>query len=241
MRKILLSLIALFLLSLGFSQQDRDSVRLKMDTGQVLEIRDFDGVLNEKYKGGDFLYDRKDGEAQNLLALFLSWALNGLQSVFGIDLPPYLLETMEYLLYFFMGILAIYLLVRFFVGENWSSLFTKKAEIVTDINLSETHIDVVDLDVLIQSAVMQGNFRLAVRYHYLKTLKLLSQKGLIEWHYEKTNMDYLNEIGSATLKSGFREVSYIYDHIWYGEKDVDAANYQKVQMRFTDFKNFLTQ
>lgn len=225
----------------GLGQENKDSLALTTEKEQVLELRSFEDSLNEKYSGEEFNYDVKDGEAQNLLARFLTWVFKGLRNTFGIDLPPGALVFLEYLIYILMGGLVIYLLVKFFVGENVSSIFTKNAKSIIDINLSEEHIENIDLDALIKSALEKKDYRLAIRYQYLKALKTLSQKDIIDWHYEKTNLDYQREIVTPKVKSLFTEVSYLYDYIWYGEQEIDEIKYNTAHSRFVALKTILPQ
>ncbi len=208
-----------------------------MDEDQVLNTRDFDGDLTEKYTGEEFDYSSQEGEAQNLVKRFLNWFFSWIDDSLGVNISPYTLQIIEYLIYILMGGLIIYLFVRFLSGENFSAVFTKKANSILDINLSEDHIENVDLDALIKSALDEKDYRLAVRYHYLRILKILSQKNIIDWHYEKTNSDYQNEIEAPTVKSGFRDVSYLYDYIWYGEQEIDGLKYEIVEARFATLKN----
>ncbi len=65
------------------------------------------------------------------------------------------------------------------------------------------------------------------RYLYLKSLKSLANKKTIEWHFDKTNSDYLNEIKDSKLKGLFKRVSYIYDYVWYGEFPIDEVSFNK--------------
>ncbi|MFK7812210.1 MAG: hypothetical protein AB8B59_06925 [Maribacter sp.] len=222
---------------LGFSQEEKDSLQLAVDTSQELEARSYDKELTEKYSGEEFDYSSPEGGAKNLLSRFLRWLSNVLEDTFGFNIDPAVFKILEVIIYIAMGILAIYLLVRFFSGENLSSLFLKKATPIVDINLSEEHIENIDLDARINEAIAQNDYRLAVRYHYLSALKNLSLKEIITWEYEKTNSDYQNEIAVAELKPLFQEVSYLYDYIWYGEQDIDALGFNEAEARFAALKN----
>lgn len=224
----------------GFSQQEKDSISVPVDENQVMETRNFEDDLSEKYRGDDFDYSSQEGEAQNLIKRFLRWFFGWIDESFGINIPPYTLEIIEYLIYVLMGALIIYLFIRFLSGEKLSAVFTKRATSILDINLSEDHIENVDLDALIKSALEEKDYRLAVRYQYLRILKILSQKGFIDWHYEKTNSDYQKEIEAEKVRSGFRNVSYLYDYIWYGEQEIDAVKYETVKARFATLKNSIS-
>lgn len=221
----------------GISQGAQDSLSMPVDTTTKVALRTFEGNLAEKYQGKEFNYNLKDGESKNLLSRLISWLLDVLNDVFGIDLPPGTIQVLEYIVYFALVLVAVYLLVKFFTGENASAIFRKKATSSMDINLEEEHIANLDLDSLISDALTQGNYRLAIRYQYLKVLKTLAQQQLIVWDYEKTNLDYQKEIDTPNVKVLFRDVSYVYDHIWYGEKEIDEERYKAVQHSFTSLYN----
>lgn len=219
------------------SQGVQDSLAMPVDTTAKVALRTFEGNLAEKYQGNEFNYNLKDGESKNLLSRLISWLLDVLNDVFGIDLPPGTIQVLEYIVYFALVLVAVYLLVKFFTGENASAIFKKKATSTININLEEEHIANLDLDSLISEALSQRNYRLAIRYQYLKVLKTLAQQQLIVWDYEKTNLDYQKEIDTPNVKVLFRDVSYVYDHIWYGEKEIDEERYKAVQHSFTSLYN----
>ena len=237
MIKLAANIYCLFVLLSGLAQGEKDSVALNQDTNGKLVLRTLDENLGQKYQGKEFNYDIKDGESQNILARFLNWLMNGLRDVFGIELPPGITQLLEYIIYALMGALAIYLLVRFLTGETAFSIFRKKEASIVDPNLVEEHIESLDLDALISDALRQKDYRLAIRYQYLKVLKTLSQHQIIEWHYEKTNQDYEKEIEVPKIKLLFKDVSYLYDHIWYGEQEIDVQKYEAAQLKFVNINN----
>ena len=237
MIRLAAAIYCFFILFSGLAQGEKDSVPLTQDTNSKLVLRTLDENLIQKYQGKEFNYNIKDGDSQNLLARFLNWVMNGLRDVFGIDIPPGITKLLEYLIYGLMGALAIYLLIKFLTGENASAIFRKKEAAIINLNLAEEHIESLDLDVMITDAVQQKNYRLAIRYQYLKVLKTLSQQQVIEWHYEKTNQDYEKEIEAPKIRLLFKDVSYLYDHIWYGEQEIDDQKYRAAQMTFTNLNN----
>ncbi len=236
---IKLNLILLFLFSSVVNAQKRDTIIIPQDTSSFINTRVFSEDLSKKYSDKDFDYSSTEGEAQNLLSRFLFWLKDTLNNTFGISIPPSALKFIEYFIYFLMGALAIYLLVKFLIKENFSTLLTKKANTIIDVNLSEKHIEQINLDNLLSVALEQKNYRLAVRYHYLKVLKNLSFHNIIEWQFEKTNADYQKEIKHPKISSLFKEVSYLYEHIWYGEQDINNLKFNSIEARFEALKNSL--
>lgn len=223
--------------SISFAQND--SIVIPVDESSTLSERQIEENLSKKYTGEDFNYDVKTGESSNLLARFIRWLLNSLGDMFGLDISPQTLLILEYIIYALMGALVIFLLVRVFVNEKFNAIFTKKAKSIVDIDLSEQHIESLDLDALMNDALKNKDYRLAVRYQFLKILKLLSQKNLIEWHFEKTNADYEREIKHDNLQAAFKNASYLYENIWYGEQPIDEAGYAKTSSRFSTLNNLI--
>jgi len=203
--------------------------------------RNLNKDFSKKYSGKDFNYTAKTGESQNLLARFLNWIGQGLQNIFGIELSPQLLQFSEYLIYLLLFLLAIYLLVKVFTNESFNSIFNKKAKNLNNVYLNEDHIEAIDLNNLLNIAITSKNYRLAIRYQFLLTLQKLSTKDIIEWHFEKTNSDYLTEINQIPLQENFKKVAYLYDYIWYGEQPINVIKYEKYILDFESINNLITK
>lgn len=239
MIKNIFYLFFLLWVSTIFSQND--SIVLPIDENSVLQERRMYEDLKEKYTGDEFNYETNTGESKNLLARFIKWLFQGIGDAVGINISPNTLLVLEYIIYGLMGILVIYLLIRIFINEKFNSIFTKKAKAILDIDLTEQHIEVIDLDSLMSAALKNKDYRLAIRYQYLKILKQLSQKEIIEWHFDKTNVDYEKEIGESKLRNDFKKVSYLYEYIWYGEQIIDEVGYTNASFSFTQLNNAISQ
>ncbi|SHI44822.1 hypothetical protein SAMN04487911_10297 [Arenibacter nanhaiticus] len=223
----------------GYSQQNTDTITLAEDLHSPIQIRSFGDEFSEKYSGNAFEYDRKSGVSENFLSRVLHWISAKMEDFFDITLPANVLILLETIIYLLLGLLAIYLVIRFLIRENIRSLFIKKTRPIIDLKLSEEELENLDLDLLIQKAVAQKNYRLAIRYHHLKSLKNLSQKEVIAWHADKTNLEYQQEIKSSQLLLIFKEVSYLYDYIWYGEQQIDAIAYRAASLKFMTFNKIV--
>lgn len=227
-----LILFLVFLLPLGIIAQEVNDSIVRIDTSSVIIPRTLNNDLSEKYSGEEFKYSIKTGESQNLLSRFINWIGRGLKNIFGIDLSPQVVQFLEYLVYLLLFVLAIYILVKVFTNESFSSLFNKKAKNLNTVTLTDEHIEAIDLNTLLNSALTDHDFRLAIRYQFLLTLQKLSIKDIIDWHFEKTNSDYLTEIKQPPLYKSFKKVTYLYDHIWYGEQHIDSFAYDKFMLDF---------
>jgi Domain of unknown function (DUF4129) len=92
-----------------------------------------------------------------------------------------------------------------------------------------------NLDDLISSATAAGDFRLAIRGHFLQTLQKLDKKNLIQLHPQGTNQEYLSSMRNQAGFKTFRQLTYYYEYIWYGEFSIDADLYQRIAQVFKVF------
>ncbi len=100
----------------------------------------------------------------------------------------------------------------------------------------EEDISQIDFEEKVRKAKQDKDFRLAVRWLYLRQLVLLNGHGLIAWQPYKTNMDYANELSASALKQPFRQLSKLYDYVWYGDYPLEEAGFAKAESEFTAFE-----
>jgi len=213
----------------------QDSLAVQIDSSRV-DARSFSEDLSKKYVGGEFDYESSlEGQSQNFIARALYWVINKISEIFGVDVDPVTYQVIEFILYALLILFALYLVVRLLVGNKATSFFSKSSSKLAPLSIQEEHIEQVDLDQYIRDALAQKNYRLTVRYMYLKALKELSFHNFISWHYDKTNLDYYREIESPKLKDNFKQVSYLYDYVWYGEFEIDASGFANAQKDFERF------
>lgn len=142
--------------------------------------------------------------------------------------------------YFFiiLGLAALVFLILKLVGVDPINVFRRKP---VSGNIPYTadveNINEIDFDERIELAVAQHNYRLAVRLLYLKSLKLLGDAGVIHWEINKTNRDYLNEIGNPEQRTAFGTLTRQFEYIWYGEFAIDGTVFSKVRSLFNSFNS----
>ena len=208
---------------------------VQIDSSKV-DVKQFPEDLSQKYQGSEFEYESSlEGESQNFIARALQWFLKKIADTFGFNIDPETYQVIEFLLYAILIILALYIVVRLLVGNKAASFFSKTSSQLAPLNIKEEHIERIDLDQFIKDALAQKNYRLAVRYMYLKVLKQLSFHNFISWHFDKTNQDYYHEIENLQLKDNFKKVSYLYDYVWYGEFDLDEDGFANARQDFERF------
>lgn len=226
-------IIILFFLLNGFVSQAtvKDSLVVSVDNSKLVQ-KHFSDDLSQKYSGKAFDYTSKAGQTENLLGQMINWLFQKIESIFGIRLSPEMYDLMKILVYSGLLVFTIYFLIKLLLGTSATSLFTRKGTLVAPLNIQEEHIENVDLDGYIKNALKEENYRLAIRYMYLKSLKLLSLQNKIHWNFEKTNRDYYREIENPELKENFKKVSYLYDNVWYGEYALNKSGFEKAEKDF---------
>ena len=197
-----------------------------------VDVTYFKANFKEQYSGDDFNYDINDTGGINLIQQILRKFFGWLGDLFGFDIDFLDYKTLEYIVYGSLGVIVLYLVIKFLLQNPVSSVFKKETKTIDGFSYVEENIKQIDFDKLINEALTSNNFRLATRYLYLKSLKALANKHKIEWHFEKTNSDYLNEIKDSKLKALFKRVSYIYDYVWYGEFPIDEISFNKNKDEF---------
>ncbi len=207
-----------------------DSIVYNKNTN-ILQEREFSSNLQDKYSGKDFQYKEekevvKEDKQDGLDAGFVNFIIFFMSKIF-----PFLL-----------GIIIILIILKAFLGFDprfWkstnSNLKSAKKLVYEDEDIHD-----VDLDALLKQAIEAKNFRLAIRYYYLASLKKLSTDKLIDYHKDKTNSEYLFEIENADIRNQFSYLSYVYSYVWYGEFPVNENSFALAQNKYQSFlKNIL--
>jgi hypothetical protein len=95
--------------------------------------------------------------------------------------------------------------------------------------------EISEYDDLIREVENKKEFGLATRYLFLKTLKVLSERGYIHFAPERTNRDYLEEMKSNRFLQEFEKLTRNYEYIWYGKFSVGEERYRHLKEAFDLF------
>lgn len=128
--------------------------------------------------------------------------------------------------------------VIWWLAGNKVALFRKKIRRIDDIRQDELEsedIFSINYQKEIDKATQQGNYRLAVRLMFLRLLKNLTEKNIIQYKQGKTNFDYLLQLQPTRYYRDFFRITRNYEYSWYGQFEVDERAYYVI---LDDFKNF---
>ena len=221
----------------------QDSLIVKYDTERLEVQKISEEDLNEFRNDPKFDYEVIESNPTwwddfktwvgNLFLRFFEW-------IFGVEEAAGALAVFLRILPYILLALLLYLLIRFFINVNSSAPANSNSKSPYVALSEEEHIiKNEDIQVLIQEALNDKNYRLAVRYYYLYILQLMSEQELIDWQLQKTNHDYENEIDKPDLKKAFTKITHLYDYVWYGDFDIDELQYQKAEVIFSTVQKTL--
>lgn len=120
-----------------------------------------------------------------------------------------------------------------YLANSNISLFRRSAGFASSEEESEeTDIFLIDYQKEINAAVNRADYRLAVRLLFLQLLRNLSERNIIEYKPDNTNMDYLHQLRSTNLYDGFAWLARNYEYSWYGHFEIDKERFDLVKKEF---------
>lgn len=140
-----------------------------------------------------------------------------------------------YILIFAILIFAFYRIVV----DNKLYLFYSEPKKLNVAGADEHHLSKEDIDEKILESLQAKNYRLAIRYMHLKTLKLLDESKLIRFHAQSTNHEYAFQLGDTRFGKDFRHLSNIYECAWYGGFDISEPQAIAIRQNFEQFYSLL--
>ncbi|GAB1857204.1 hypothetical protein MHTCC0001_20400 [Flavobacteriaceae bacterium MHTCC 0001] len=207
--------------------------------------RVFDADFKERYSGEKYNYEGRDivGKTKMGSGKYEDYDKQKVKTR-EQDNSEHIIINIGPFAWVFYAILAaaIIYLVYILLNEGSTGLFSSNKNKVIEHHddITAENIEHADIHTLIKKAENNGDYRLAIRYYYLLTLKTLSLKNHIKFEDDKTNAEYLNEISDKPFNNGFSYVSYLYNYIWYGKFNVEALQYTQAKENFTTLLNQVT-
>ncbi|GAA0872259.1 hypothetical protein GCM10009117_14060 [Gangjinia marincola] len=207
---------------LAFDQDDLERYRSSSDFDYMEQIEPADDFFTSLFRWINNTWDK-----------FMNWLFD------GVELNGFwslIVRSLPYILIAGLLALIVYLFIRFNPGEA-----IKRDQELPQVFLSDDDkiIQSRNIDDLIAQALKQKNYRLAVRYYYLRMLQQLKEKELIQYEAQKTNADYAVELAQSTIYPSFRDLTKIYDYTWYGNFEVGETEYHVARTKFNQLSGTL--
>ncbi|RYY95530.1 MAG: DUF4129 domain-containing protein [Chitinophagaceae bacterium] len=146
----------------------------------------------------------------------------------------------SYLLWTVVGVGIIAALLAFLSAID-ASPFGRRRKPGIDEEGAPTEEDLLsfDFDAAIAAAAASRNFRLAIRLHYLRLLRLLTERDIIQYRQERTNGAYVSQLYGTAYHADFFRITRYYEYAWYGQLPVSEKAYDTVCATIDGLKNRL--
>jgi len=128
-----------------------------------------------------------------------------------------------------IGILIFVILVTIIYLSN-PGIFYLNKKIPLNYSVEDENIEIDDLDMLTDNAINDKRFSDAIRWQYLKTLKILHEGDYISYDAHKTVNEYVYEINNLNLRKDFRNLSNAFIYYRYGKAEADAEKFFRFQL-----------
>jgi len=122
-------------------------------------------------------------------------------------------------------IFIVVVFITVFITKPGIFYFSKKNKLTYSIE--EENITEYDMDSLIEKSVEEKRFSDAIRWQYLKTLKILHEQDIISYDLHKTVNEYVYEIKNVNLRKLFRNLSVEFVYCRYGKRDADVEKFSE--------------
>ena len=204
------------------------------DSSKITVRKPLESKMSALRKLKDYQYTAQQSQVidtwwKRLLRRFLNW----FNSIFtGVGNPTFW-RTAAYI---FIAGVVVYVTLKL-MGVDFSGLYRKKNSNEIPYETLGENIHAIDFADSIAEAIAQKNYRLAVRLYYLKALKELTDREMIDWRINKTNRSYVYELNSPTLRPDFERITLQFEYAWYGDFPVDETQFLNIKNQFLTFSN----
>jgi hypothetical protein len=82
-----------------------------------------------------------------------------------------------------------------------------------------------------------GDYRSAMRYLYLSSLKLLDERGILRYDRALTNREYLKRLEHTEARQRLAPIVETFDRVWYGHAPLDGEGFRAYQQQVEGLRN----
>jgi hypothetical protein len=205
--------------------------KLSFDSSDV-SVRVFNDTIINSYKNEkQFQYDKIGEPVLSLWDRFWIWFWDMVNQILSTPAG----KTTFNIVLIILGIAAVIFFIVKLLGDK-TKLFGGKGAKGLAYQIGNEDIHAIPFEDAIKEAIANGNYRLAVRLVYLHSLKLLSDKELIDWKPGKTNTTYVFELKDHPSFLSFNNLTQEFEFAWYGGEEVSKEHYEEIDAAFNDFK-----
>ncbi len=191
----------------------------------------------EIFADKDFKYHEDAKDQKNWLKAFIDWLMENIFGKMSFESGE---RAWQIIKWTFIG-LFIAGVIFIILKSKFRGLLRGDAKKLSGAAFTDLPDDIesINLDKLIEEALANGNYRLAVRWCFIKALQSLNQNKKIAWQPSKTNIDYEYELQNLNLRENFNKLSYVFEYVWYGEMKAGENLYVKYKSEIEKFNGNL--
>lgn len=206
----------------------------------TIHIRQFGEENLVRYRGDeDFRYDRDfRPQAPSLWQRIQQWFFDKLFEALSNE------QTRGYWkwgIYILCGLVIVYVILKLTKTSIRGIFFGSAHRGQLDFSVADENIHAINFEKLIAEAIAAQEYGSAIRLFYLKVLKQLTDRQLIDWRINKTNHDYLQELGKKEIAPAFRNLTFLFEYIYYGDFHITRTDFEQAQAAFKSFEEQLNR
>lgn len=203
-------------------------------------IRAFDKKSLEQFAADkDYNYGHDVKATLSLWERFKAWLISRLFLLLFDENA----STFWLVLRYTLSAAVVGLLVYMIYKNQWRTLFLgskKEKQSTLDYVVETDNIHAISFEEEIRKAIAAQMYGRATRLYYLQTLKILNDKGLIDWKKEKTNQDYIQEFKlKKTNSSDLQQLTQTFEYAYYGDFPINADTFADIEQYFKAFSKTL--
>ncbi len=128
-----------------------------------------------------------------------------------------------------LSVLIAFILYRVLANRNTDG---RHKTHMNETDLSPQEISKTELELALEKAIKNGDYRAAIRVYFIFIMKDLMEKQWIDWEKEKTNLSYLREMMGRDEYNDFNQCVTIFEIVWYGKRDINESEFNALKVHF---------
>jgi hypothetical protein len=202
------------------------------DTAAFVVRRPDPAEIKSVVEDSAYVYDRVT-PPETWWDRFVQWLLNLLAKLFD-DSGVLGFNVFTIVVVLCALLLIVYLLIKNGFGGVF---YGKGASMPISIRELGDDIHAIDFQSLIAESIRKGDFKSAIRLEFLRFLKDLTDKNVIEWKIDKTNVDYEREISDTAKRKKFKDIARLFEYVWYGDFKTSQSTYEEMMQKLNSFRS----
>ena len=176
---------------------------------------------------------------KNWIERIYDWINRQIQSIMQSEAYS---TAMDYLIYIIMIAALIIIILGLLKSDIRGFLYGSVEKKLTGISEKTEDITKIDFNELITKALENKDYKLAVRYNYLKILLSLSNIGALDLREFKTSSQLVSELKNKDkFLEPFKYLTRVFENTWYGDHKVEPDSFNKISDEFNRFENLVRE